>query len=330
MTRVCLVTTWDTPCGIAEHAAYLAAAVLEAAPAKIEIQIEPNLHPAAIVAARARVADVLHLNYHAALHSQWTPVGVAQAQALGYRVIVTWHDSGVPNSAACRAMYAVADEFIVHEPCDDLPNAHTWPQGVPGPSSPYFFGTAGADGPDDFSFKAYAQQPVIGSAGFAFPWKNFDLLAAASAEAGWALLLIAPGATPADVARWRALNPASAILPTFVGRSALGSYLAGCDATAFLHTCANTGTSGSIRLGLAARKPVLAAVPAACRQFRDLYEDPVGRRAVTWLERLDHDSVVDAIADIRIAEIDPLVARLAARDSWQQLGRRYAALYRGQ
>jgi glycosyltransferase involved in cell wall biosynthesis len=329
VTRVRLVTTWDSACGIAEYAAYLTEAVLLADPT-LEIQIETNLHPQAVLdSVRRRDSEVLHLNYHAALHSQWRPEDVKRAKRDGWRVIVTWHDSGVPNSDACRAMYAVADAFVVHEPCDDLPNAHAWPQGVPDRARPYHFGIAGPDDPDGFCFKTYAEQPVVGSVGFPFPWKNFDLLAEASAEAGWALVLVAPGATAEQRERWRTTNPASEIISRFVPREVLGSVLAGCDATAFLHACANTGTSGAIRQGLAARKPVLASVPAACRQFRDLYEDPVGRRAVTWLPRLDVETVAEALESTPIGTIDPLIVRLAARNSWQQLGRRYAALYSG-
>jgi hypothetical protein len=322
-----LVTTWDTACGIAEYAAYLEEAARLADP-WIAVRIETGLHPDVVLDA-ARDCQVLHLNYHAALHSQWRPEDVERAKRDGWRVIVTWHDSGVPNSEACRAMYAVADAFVVHEPCDDLPNAHIWAQGIPDTRRPYQFTVAGPNGPKRFAFKRHAEQPVVGSAGFAFPWKNFDLLAEASAEAGWALVLIAPNATAEQVARWRASNPASMIIPTFVTRETLGRALAGCDATAFLHACANTGTSGAIRQGLAALKPVLASVPAACRQFRDLYVDPVGRRAVTWLPRLDVETVAEALSNTSIRAIDRLIVRLAARDSWLQLGRRYAALYRG-
>ena len=44
------------------------------------------------------IPDVLHLNYQAALHSRWQPETIQRAKALGCKVLVTYHDSGVPNS----------------------------------------------------------------------------------------------------------------------------------------------------------------------------------------------------------------------------------------
>jgi hypothetical protein len=162
--------------------------------------------------------------------------------------------------------------------------------------------------------------------GFPFPWKNYELLAEATALAGWSLLLLAPGATPAQIARWRSLNPWTAGGSAFIPAHTVVSYLAGCDATAFLYMCANTGTSGAIRQGLAARKPVLAT--SGCRQFRDLELDDQCARALTWLSDLSVEGVVEALRQVPIVPIHPAVHALACQDSWVRVGERYAEIFR--
>ena len=116
MIRVLLVTTWDQPCGIAEHSFYLKQAVKAADP---EIQIVPwaNLDPAVPPEAyetpndpvgKPKI-DLVHLNYQAALHSRWTPEWIRHYQKRGLKIVVTYHDTGVPNSDQCKALYEVAD-----------------------------------------------------------------------------------------------------------------------------------------------------------------------------------------------------------------------------
>jgi len=333
--KVLLVTTWGTACGIAEHSAYLKQAVEAADP---EISLVPSAIALDPVMAfgewnpqpnRHRVYDVLHLNYHAALHSRWTPERVRQAQALGIKVLITYHDTGVPNSDQCKGVYEAADAFVIHEPCEDLPKAIYWRQGIPAPPvSAYRFGWQQGTGADGFLLKRYHNQPILGSIGFPFGWKGYDLMAEASAAAGWALVLIAPIATDDQVQHWRQLNPDFYVRRDFVPRLEALQILAGCDATMFAYANCNTGTSGAIRQGIAARKPVLATVPTGCRQFRDLFLDPVGNRAIRWMLRLDVPALVDLLSTQWISSaVDPCVALLAEQDSWKQLGQRYARLY---
>ena len=321
--RVTLVTTWDTACGIAEYAYYLVEA-LRAADPRLEITPLTDLHPDAVLRTLPRFdsapdLDWVWLNYHAALHSQWTPGYVQELQARKVKVGITFHDTGVPNSAQCKALHAVADVMVIHEPAEDLPGAVYLRQGIP--SAPV--------GPYHTSVAAYGR-PVVGTLGFPFPWKNYDLLAEASALAGWALLLLAPNATEAQVARWRELNPHLEVHTEFTNRVAALAMLAGCDATAFLYANANTGTSAAIRQGIAARKPVIATSANGCRQFRDLMEDPVGRYAIDWVAELTVDTVAGTLATVDIGGVSAPVVRLAEQDSWAKAGRVYAQLLRGE
>ncbi len=317
--RVLLVTTWGTACGIAEHSAYLKEAV-EAADPGIEIIPHTDLHPESF----RHVADIdlVWLNYHAALLSQWTPEWIRRWQQSAHvKIGVTYHDSGTPNTQQAKDVCAAADAFVVHEPYDDLEgDGRYWRQGVPDWASPMIY---------DQSPRSWCgNRPIVGTVGFPFPWKNYDLLCEASALAGWATFLIAPGATPEQRDRWLALNPHTNLYDQFLGRDHVGALLAGCDATAFLYSCQNGGTSGAIRQGIAARKPVLATLE--CRQFRDLQDGASGlaQHAITWLPDLSVDGVSAALATTRLQRVDPMIVALAERDRWPVFGAAYASLYR--
>ncbi len=325
--RVTLVTTWQIACGIAEHAFYLKEAIEQADPS-IQIEVETDLHPDAVLTRPgARTCDWVWLNYHAALHSQWTPEHVRAVQAVKVgtktKVGITYHDTGVPNSAQCKALHAVADCFVIHEPAEDLPGAVYLRQGIPAPAPAPWYATKG----DGRSLHRWFR-PTVGTIGFPFGWKNYDLLAEASALAGWGLLLLAPNCTVEQQLRWHALNPDCRVISEFTQRDEALALLSGCDATAFLYANANTGTSAAIRLGVAARKPVLATSEGICRQFRDLYQDPVGACAITWIHGvLDVETVAGQLAWVE--SCNHRVVRLAHQDSWASVGQRYACLLRG-
>lgn len=276
--------------GISEHSAYLMEALQQADPT-LEIVLHTGLHPDS---APRYGFDICHVNYHSALHSQWTPEHFERLR-VHTKTVCTWHDSGVPNSDHCKSIHAVADAFVVHEPAEDLPGAYYWRQGIPKRQTPWAY--------------LNRQHPIVGTVGFDFPWKNYNLLIDAARIAGWTTEIIAPKDG------------------RFMPREEVVGRLSGCDATAFLYNCHNTGTSGAIRQGIAARKPVLASKFPAGRQMRDLQEDELGARVITWIDP-NLANVVDALSRVRIAPLDAGMVALAERDSWLSVGKRYAALYR--
>lgn len=319
--NVLLVSSWNVPCGIAEHSAMLVEAVRAADPS-IRGTICEHLDPAELIGkpfwepAHAHRPDLLWLNYQAGLLSQWTPEWVQRFREFGIPIGITYHDTGVPNSDQCKAMHAVADAFVIHEPCDDLPGAIYWRQGVPAAQVS--------------SYAAYQtcilgllHPPVLGSVGFPFPWKNYGLMADAAREAGWSFLCLAAGASDEftrDIL-WR--NPRSHVVSTFTPRREVVSLLAGCDATMFLYMTAGTGTSAAIRQGIAARKPVLATLVAGCRMFRDLEGEP----AIRWLADLTVPGLAKALSRVNGMGFDGGIVELAERDSWAKLGVKYARLF---
>lgn len=272
--------------------------------------------------------DVVWINHHAALHAAWAPEHVRALQEQGIPVVATLHDtragtSDSRNSEQLMHLYTVCDETVVHEPVADMPEAHYIRHGVPTATGAmqYGRGIAGIEG--GCLFKAYEAQPVLGTVGFDFPWKNLSRLVQASADAGWAMVILSNNATADREAEWRAMNPALLCVRKFLPQSEAIAYLTGCDATCFAYECANNGTSGAIRQGLGARKPVIAW--RGCRQWRDLF-DADGADAIRWCQDFDHLQRV--LREIPIQRIDPGIVWLAERDSWPKQAAKYLDIFR--
>jgi len=319
--RILLVTSWETACGIAEHSAMLKEAVEERAPT-IEVlpdedALDPASHAAVSIAHDSPMVhgiDLVHLNYQAALHSRWTPEVITNFRKVsGLPVVVTYHDSGVPSTEQCKAVCAAANASIVHEPCEDLPTAYYWRMGVPRAEPPLAFPTK-------------SDRRILGLIGFPFPWKCFDATIEAANQAGWSVMLFAPGATPAQMDRWVNATSHIFVRTNFVERHEAIQWLSACDATAFMYVTHNAGQSGAINLGIAARKPVFAL--STCRQFRALYSDPVARMAIRWVQTFEQ--LIDELRALprRQGEVDEPTAFLAEQESWPRLAEKYIHLYR--
>lgn len=321
---VLLATSWDTRCGIADYAAHWKTAV-EAADRSIyvapsSVALDPDL---ALNLVHNLGYGWVWLNHHDALHSRWAPEHAVAVKEAGAHLGVTYHDTregtaDAPNSPKAKALCELADAFVVHEPTADLPGAILIRQGVHRGVGPWTYDRSSE------GWLAYPQQPILGTVGFNQGWREFDQLARLTEEAGWGLVILSNNATVEDEARWRELNPALYCVREWLPTAQLVSLLAGCDATAFVHQCANTGTSGAIRLGLAARKPVVAV---KSRQYRDLYLSQWGG-GVHWCDRLE--AVPDVLDRVPIGRVSTWIARAAERDSWRRQGLRYARLLRGE
>jgi hypothetical protein len=313
------VSPFSGACGISEYMHYLADALTAQG---LPVDVEENLHPSAVLG-RKTLLPITLLNYQAALLSQWHPEHIREVQAKGSKVVVVWHDSGVPNSDHCRAVCAAADAFILHEPFDDVPgNGYYLRQGVPEWQNPFYFEILRSQQVEKGLW--WYDQPVVGSVGLSLGYRNFDLLCEGAALAGWGVLLIASTATDEDMARWQTINPATAVVRQFLPRDQVISYLSGCSATANLVVTNNAGTSGAIRQCLAARKPIIAF---RSRQFRDLEHEP----AIRWLDNGTASSVATALcpADHSLhAGLDYQVVQLAHVDSWTRRGKEIAAIIR--
>ncbi len=316
MTPILLISPWNKPCGIADYAKQLKGAV-EAADAEYRVTVEEF--------GAGRAWPLVHINYHEAVTAAWMPEHLQNLKALGVKTVVTYHNTfgehtpeemranGDHRLDLLEAFCQVADAVVVHEPCRGLTgNVKYWRQGVYAAQPAY-----------QYTFMQYPAQPILGSLGFPFPWKNYDTLCTMTRDAGWALVLLAPTATPADIQRWQTLNPYLYVRTDFIAAPEAVSLLAGCDATAFLYgTCAYAGTSGAVRFGIAARKPVLLF--EGQRQMRDLLD--AYPTEFYWA-----DSWADAaqiLHELPIQRVDAGMVYVAEQDSWTRLGQKYVQLYR--
>lgn len=317
--RILLVTSWNTPCGIADFSQQWQENVQAVDRSVIVTPSAEALDPAWALERLEGYAWV-YLQHHDALHSRWQPEHIIEIHRRGIRVGVEYHDTfdGItaPNSHKARSLNALADAFVVHEPVADLEGAVLIRQGVHAGVRPFDWRKAGVDA----GVLAYPNQPILGTVGFNQGWREFGKLAELTARCGWALVLLSNNATAEDEAVWRATNPYLFCARQWLPAGQLVSFLAGCDATCFIHQCANAGTSGAIRLGLAARKPVIAG---ESRQYRDL-RAAEGNSLIRWCAGLG--DLQDVLGTIPIQPVDPGIVFLAARDAWTVAGRRYAEL----
>lgn len=306
-----IVTSWGDLCGIAEHSAALIAAV-ETADATIHHAVVADLHPRAVLDLPPQ-ADLLVLNYQAALLSQWHPAHIHQVQQRGTPVLCIFHDTGVPNSDHCKAIIAAADAAVVHEPFDDLPKdkVRYWRMGVPEVRE---IGIRTHDHHD---------RPILGTIGHDLGHKCWGALFTAAASVGWGGLILTPEMSPAHEAALHQINPWLVIRR---GRDRLNALadLSACDATAFTNVCHSTGQSAALLQGIAARQPVIAL--STCRQYRALLADPLGATAIHWVPSFP--AVAEALTRLPLGRFDPGIVALATQESWTTLGAKYAHLYR--
>lgn len=325
--RVALVSSAGQ-CGIAEHSYQLEAAVRHA-DVSIEIRMNPDwLDPAGFGTENPITQfDVVHLNYHRGLHSRWTPDVIRCFPDLPF--VITFHDTYETQPDLLPWDLLALNNvkaMVVHEPCDLVAGAlpethlgssmhpayrrkvHYWRQPVPE--------RTGMRAPHPRIFDG-AWRPTLGTVGFDFPWKNYDLLAEVTGQLGWNLRIVGQ-MTAERRAVLQAKNP-RLYCDGYVDTGYAVAALESCDATAFLYTCANSGTSGAIRLGIAAGRPLLAL--RTCRQMRDLLQES----AITWLD--DNLQLAPTLEAVTFGYSARILA-LAHRDSWVRAGEQYARLYR--
>lgn len=302
--RVLLVTSPNEKCGIREHSDMLMDAVLAARPTAI-IDLYTGIPANLSNQTQPYIFDVIHIDHHAALHAAWTPAVTDDLRSRGYKVVLTQHDTFEKLSTMEeRDFYNFhdhVDALVVHEPVEGLTdqgydNVYYWRQPVPElplnvPPEPAGY------------LKPLNDPPIVGTVGFDFPWKGIDKLRETADGAGWKVRSF--GGTE----QW-------------LQRDELLRELHKCDATAFLYGTGNSGTSAAIRMGIAARRPVIAT---RCRQFRDLYLE--GAPVLLWSDHPELSLAVLAEKDELRQRATDTIINLADLDSWGNAGRRYASLY---
>jgi hypothetical protein len=326
--KVLLATSPNEHCGIREHSEMLVAAMAEVAPEFEHFLIGPDPHS---IPDAPSGGAILHVDHQQGVHGQWRPEHIKRLQESGWRVVVTQHDTYETwEIMASRGFLDArgADALIIHEPVEGLEggNVHFVRQGValPWGDTSRVAGAGLLPRSEGARSGAPRQRPVVGTAGFPFPWKGYDALCRAARAANWGVLLIAAGAIVEQCQEWQAANPEAEIIPQWLPREEVVARLAACDATAWLYTSGNSGTSGAIRLGLAARRPLIAYWN---RQFRDLAD-------AKFMWALDEGKVSRNLMALAQASewrewATAGTVEIADRDSWTNVARRYKSIYEG-
>lgn len=325
--NILLATSWGRPCcGIQQHSAHLIDAVRQADPTITIIPSELALDPQG--GWRPNGVDLLVLNYQRGLHSRWTPTVVkAWKDQYPLPVVIIFHDTFGENrpDRLSTDLCDLADAFIVHEPClkaarinqsSALEQAIYWRMGVP----------AYDGGVGDLGWEGrllQGQRPILGTVGFNFAWKCWPTLAETANAVGWGLLICTPEMSEADEAHLRSKNPWLVVHRGLPHREVIRT-LHQCDATAFTNVTNNSGQSAAILDGIAARKPVIAL--HTCRQYRALFADRGGHVAIRWAETFE--DIAQLLVSLPLGRFDTRIVALAEQDSWANLGRQYAALFR--
>lgn len=299
--RVLLVTSSREHCGIHEYGAMLTEAMRKTHPDVELWSVGPDADAAVAfvdsLSGTSAAFDLVHVNHQAALHSSWTVEHLAGIRGVFCPVVVTHHDTFENLKILAERAYSfflgIADHVVIHEPIEGLLDGDPWTylrQPVPAAEKPL-----------------PRPRETVGSIGFDFPWKNFQKLRDIADRAGWRTCIFGGD-------------------KDWVSRREAVARLSGCSATAFLYETGNSGTSAAIRLGLAARMPVIAF---KCRQFRDLYEAPVGD-AILWAAGDRH--VFRILKDLEDPEYwcaaADEVRELAELDSWTNGAEVYYRIYK--
>jgi glycosyltransferase involved in cell wall biosynthesis len=303
--KVGLATTWNEPCGIAEYSKNLISSCQD-----IDFKILGRPYEATSLIARASDCDVVNFQYESGFLGIFHPGIMKQ---FNKPTVLTLHDSHPDNNRAVYPFTNEADVVVVHEKTSD--GFIHIPQPVI--SSPVL---------NDFANYKYAV-----TAGFPLPWKGFELLAQATSilvkkEVLAGARFIGPRNPHCDT--FSVMNTVKHFLPEadyiteWYEQSEVIRLMQECPVSVFPYADCKPGISSAVRLGLAARRPI---VLSRCRQFRDLfdYEDEIEFVDGT----LSPESLARAIT--KALESGKYPKRVLEDMSWTKAAQMYKDIYTG-
>ncbi|MDE2101318.1 MAG: hypothetical protein KGL39_28990 [Patescibacteria group bacterium] len=299
--RVALITSWHERCGIAEYAHNLVKHCVG-----VEFTIVARPWDLQEIARATFAADVVHLNHEGGLYAGALGNIVSVIINSRKRSVITLHSTHAGVNA--HSLTSVFSAVVTHERTQDA-GFVVIPEGIP-----------------VVDVSGITVRDVAGEAGFPMSHKGFWTTAKAAQVCGLGMLAVMPRSRHADAdGMANALFEANTIgveaVLDYLPEDAVARRLAECRVVCFPYHGAPGGISGAVRMGLAARRPL---VITECRQFRDLlegYRDEVFVAAST--------SVGDVAEKVREAMNDSarVPSRMVEDMSWHRCGKMYADLY---
>jgi len=339
--RVGLVTNWQEACAVAEYANSL---VMHTHDPEIQFKIITRPLSYEHIVNESRDVDVLHFNVAWWLFDHITGEQWKSFRKRGKRVLITLHESYEPEIRSLGGLGPAADAIVVHEqPSDSI----AWPEGfyyipqgvrlVEGIKQ-FEFGQCEDHSPDfeckDCNTKdarVRAGKWKLGTLGFPFWWKNYQLTAKVARKLGLGFMFLM-GKPKSDKIDLDAItreildiHPEAEIVTGWQPYDYMVRRLSECVATVYPYneTAKIFGVSAGVRMGIAAGRPII--ISQHQQQFKDVrkYADEVYEVHSSKLE----EAVMGVLRDTREScERKPAV--LLKDMSWTQCATKYVELYK--
>lgn len=302
--KVALLTTWDEKCGIAEYARNL---VAHAKNTEFQVFGRDTIDNGNAILNLPNVlcgndCCIMHFNYEPGLFYSIDVDVLTKLRGKGMRLVMTLHTSGAGNNR--NGLTGSFDRVVVHEQTTE--GFEHVPMGLP-----------------EVQLEEQVIENRIGTAGFPFPWKGFHQVAQAAKKLDMGCLVVAPKSDHCDTDVMehfvRDAQPDTEYIKDWLLQEDVIRKLAKCKVNVFAYDGANSGISGAVRMGLAARRPL---VVTRCRQFRDLYDY---EDEIEFIEDQSPDQIAEGISRVLASGKKP--KRVLEDMSWGKAAQRYEEIY---
>lgn len=309
MIRVGIVTTHaPEKCGVATYSQELMRHMI--APDATFKVIGRPFTPHSI-GAEIHDVDIIHINHVWSLFGAITQLDVERWKQQGKKVMCTFNESTTENRSAFTLSF---DRVIVHQRTVD---GFTYiPHGLLNQS---IVPTA-----QNYGF--------VGTAGFPMGFKNYAMIAAAAKTVGLKLLAFAPESPHADAGEvYHAVHsacPGSHVNTEFRSHGEIIQALSACLCTVFPHAHAGGGISGSVRMGVSARRPV---VISSAGRFTDFITEYPDEFYVIPNGNPSRDDVAQMLRQVRSdveAGCERVPDRVIHDMDWSRIAEQYVRIYK--
>lgn len=303
--RVGILSNTDVRCGNAAYARDLSSALL---PHYVNQIVSPVLEN--ILALKP---NVVLINWHPAKVTCNTDV-VNRIHAAGAKAILIYQNS--IDNGRCDGPIFGEDAIVIHEPMA-LYNATVIPHGIP------IVERLGVEPGGEIP-------PSVGVAGFPFPWKRFDVVAEVAKRFNLRCTMVAPQHEFYDSRKFIEgirghLGSFASIQTNWLETETVICALSQCTFNVFWYQSQDAhdqfGQSGSVRMGLAARRPIIISDH---RKFRDILENYSDEVYVARTE----DEVYKHAAEILEGKSNRVPKRILEDQGWPRVAKLYSDLIR--